>query len=1028
MNKLYKPFLGLSVIAAAFALSFGSPRENGLQINIDPSPHAHASEQLKPWDLTKLDVMNRVILAVNANYVEPNRMDYQRMILGSLNAVQQNVAPVLINYDKATDLMTVQVNSAKKQFHIADVDSPWKLAEKFREILGFLQTHLQSDPDLNLHDIEYAAVNGMLHTLDPHTTLLTPDIFKEMQTSTRGEFGGLGIAISLREGHLTIIRPMPETPAYSAGLKRRDRIVKINDESTLNMPLNEAVSRLRGKPGSTVRLFISTKDKKTNQWSSPREVELTRAVIHIDSIEHRMLADHIGYVKINNFQGNTYKDLRKALNELHQKEMKGLILDLRDNPGGLFDRAVRVTDTFLSSGPIVTTSSQDPNQREEKFARQNGTEPNYPMVVLINGASASASEIVAGALKNHDRALIIGENSFGKGSVQMLYNFQDGSALKLTVAQYLTPGDLSIQGVGIVPDISISPMTVDQEDMDLQVDTLFMRESELPSHLTNESANKTKKPAVVLGYYLNKDLRQRLREAEPNEEENKDENNFLIPFARNLLTHVKSSNRLEMLKAAAPIIKRTEKQELAKVTKDLNTLGVDWSAGKNEGVSPVKVVATTSAGANQAIAGEPLTLSISVTNEGEHPLYQLRAKTKSDNRLFDARELVFGKLAPGETRSWSTTLGLCMTEDENKNKRVCRIPRGALDRADGIRIKFEEANGNAPSPVEVRTSLRALPMPNFAYSVQVAGDVNSSGNGQVQPGQEGTVYFQIINLGPGKAYDVQANMRNLSGRGILLRDGRFQKKVLKPGESWSVPFTFKVLPDFEGDEAELEIGIIDADLRASISKNLEVPIERKSPLIKEHSKRIVQVPARTRIYALPETDAPVIAFNSKSARYKNPITLNGYDRIELQDGRPGWIRSSNASAVSMPATHNPKIRLVFNQSPPRIDIEIDETYVTREDKFQIRGKASDAEKVRDLYIFSGDRKVFYESNQGTKHRTNLPFDFKVPLHPGLNTILVVARDINDSVSRRAFMVRRDGLNGSLLQTPRFDDEFFGNTH
>ena len=188
-----------------------------------------------------------------------------------------------------------------------------------------------------------------------------------------------------------------------------------------------------------------------------------------------MLRDSVGYIKINSFQGNTETDLRRALAALHKKRMVGLVLDLRRNPGGLLDQAVQVADTFLDDGPIVTTSSQDPRERTEEYAKPGGTEPRYPMVVLINGQSASASEIVAGALKNHDRALIIGEQSFGKGSVQVLYKLQDKSALKLTVAQYLTPGDVSIQGVGIVPDIAISPMTVDKENMDLKVDELSLQ-------------------------------------------------------------------------------------------------------------------------------------------------------------------------------------------------------------------------------------------------------------------------------------------------------------------------------------------------------------------------------------------------------------------------------------------------------------------------------------------------------------------------------------------------------------------------
>ena len=261
MNKLWKPLLGLVVVLAAFTVSFGWPIQNGLQIDIDTSPRAQAARQKTPWDLTKLQVMNRVIHQVNDDYVDPKRIDHQRMMLAGLDAIQKDVAPVLVHYQDGAETLKVQVNSRQSEFAIQDVSSPWELAGRFREVFAFLQEELKNEDDLELSEIEYTAVNGMLKTLDPHTVLLPPEMFAEMQTSTRGEFGGLGIVISIRDGHLTVIRPIEDTPASKAGLQRGDRIVKIDDESTLNMPLNGAVTRLRGKPGSKVTIFIRRENK-----------------------------------------------------------------------------------------------------------------------------------------------------------------------------------------------------------------------------------------------------------------------------------------------------------------------------------------------------------------------------------------------------------------------------------------------------------------------------------------------------------------------------------------------------------------------------------------------------------------------------------------------------------------------------------------------------------------------------------------------------------------------------------------------
>jgi carboxyl-terminal processing protease len=1023
MRRLWKPLLGLVVVVAAFTISFGWPVENGLRIDIDTSPRAMAARQETPWDLTKLQVMNRVIHEVNSDYVDPTRIDHQRMMLAGLDAIQQDIAPVLVHYEDGAETLRVQVNSHESEFAVSDVTSPWDLAGRFRDVFAFLQEELKDEDDIELRDIEYVAINGMLKTLDPHTVLLTPEIYKEMRTSTRGQFGGLGIVISIRDGHLTIIRPIDDTPASKAGLQKGDRIVKIEDESTLNMPLNGAVERLRGAPGSKVTIFIRRKNK-AGAWSPPRKVELTRDVIRIQSVERRMLRDSVGYIKINNFQGNTEEDLRRALLFLHKNNMRGLVLDLRGNPGGLLDQAVEVADTFIEGGPIVTTSSQDPRQREEKYATRARTEPRYPMVVLMNAQSASASEIVAGALKNHDRALIIGEQSFGKGSVQVLYELQDQSALKLTVAQYLTPGDVSIQGVGIVPDIAISPMTVDKFDMDLEVDEFYMREADLDAHLTHESASNTQRPSVVIGYYLNPELRQRLLEAEPEEEENEDKENFLIRFSKNLVLNAKSAKRPQMLRESQPIIERVQKQENEKVVRDLEKLSIDWRVGPDEGPSQVRVIATTTAGDEPAKAGDPLSLEVQVTNEGEHTLYQLRANTSSDYPLFDGREVVFGKLVPGETRSWTTTLGQCVTEEE---ERVCRIPRATVDRADGIRIEFEEAHGHVPDPVEVRTFIRSIPRPRFAYGIQIADDVNGNGDGFVQPGETVTVYFTAKNVGDADSFDVQANMQNKSEHGVLLYDGRFEREQgIRRGEQWVVPFTFQVNPQFREDEATLMLGVVDNELGVSTGQKLTIPVvAQPGPLESLPAPQVVSVPEGAELRGQPDPASAVIGRVGAAARLRATARSGGFWRVDVGDGRPAWIASSATSPTQGPPS---RVAVVWEtpHASPEIDLSGPEDFATKSDVIQIRGKATDQQRIRDLYITTSGHKVFYESNQDSATPTELNFDAEIPLRPGLNTIMVAAREDAGTVTRRYFVVRRDGEDGSLLETKKFEGALLGN--
>ena len=961
MTRWLRSILVVVALAGAFCVTFVWPRQNGLDFDIDTSPRAQAAKKRVPYDLSQVRVLKTVIAKVNQNYVEPQRISYHTMLLAGLNAIQRAVAPVIVHYEANQKAFKIQVNNESAQFRSDDVDSPWALTWRFQEVFKFLQDKLLPDEDVKLREVEYAAINGMLRTLDPHSVLLEPEEFSEMQLSTKGEFGGLGIVISIREGQLTVIRPMEGTPAFLAGLKRGDRITNINDESTLNMPLEEAVSRLRGAPGSGVVVWVVREGNKG--WPKPKRFDLVRANIHIESIESRMLEGGVGLIRLKSFQSNTCDDLQSALQRLHQQNLRGLILDLRDNPGGLLQQAVCVGDVFLSRGTIVTTSSNDPEKSERKLAHAEGTEPDYPLVVLANGGSASASEIVAGALKNHDRALIIGERTFGKGSVQVLYNDDsDGWALKLTIAQYLTPGDVSIQSVGIVPDVEIEPMTVDPVDMDLTVNNEYLRESDLHAHLTHDQARESQKPEVVLRYYLPEETRQRLREASPEDvEENEKESEFLIQFARTLLGKASHAGRRELIREGQTVIEEARSRELAHAVADLKKLGVDWSVGKDEGATEVSVETSTDRSENTARAGEPFELRVKVTNKGKAPLFQLRGVTKSDNRLFADRELVFGKLMPGETRSWGTTLGIC--KSEQGGKRECLLPKNLPDRADGVRIQFEDAHGHAPKPAEVRVRVQARAVPQFAYTVHVADNGRGNGDGDLERGELATVYLRVKNVGQGTSEETVANLRNLSGPGLLLHAGRFQIGELKPGSEQLLAFTFEVLPDFSEQEAKLEVSVGDSVLRESAGEKLKLPVRQEPPPGFSPTTGVVILGNDALILERPAAESRVVArVQGGPVEVPAQATVGSYIRVDLGEGRPGWVQQS--ALVKQASGSKGKLSDVLAHMPPKLEVNYGNALTTQHDSLKLQGSASDDTRVRDVYVFVGARKVFYQSNRG----------------------------------------------------------------
>jgi len=329
----------------------------------------------------------------------------------------------------------------------------------FTDVLGLLQKEYVEETNSN--ELMYGAIKGMLETLDPHSAFMPPNMYKEMQEETKGRFEGLGIEITIKEGILMVVSPIEDTPAFKAGILAGDQILKIDGDSTKNLTLMDSVKRMRGPKGTKVTITIMREG-----FTKPREFTLTRDVIPVRSVRHELLEKQYGYIRLSQFQEKTEGELDKALKALEEESkgsMKGLVLDLRNNPGGLLDQAVKVADRFIESGLIVSMEGRREDQKMKFFAHSQGTIARYPLIVLVNGGSASASEIVAGAIQDHGRGILVGTQTFGKGSVQTIFPLKDGSGVRLTTARYFTPNGRSIQAKGIIPDILVKPALSEEE-------------------------------------------------------------------------------------------------------------------------------------------------------------------------------------------------------------------------------------------------------------------------------------------------------------------------------------------------------------------------------------------------------------------------------------------------------------------------------------------------------------------------------------------------------------------------------------
>jgi carboxyl-terminal processing protease len=374
----------------------------------------------------------------------------------------------------------------------AKIDTYEKL-KVFSEILALLEANYVEEVESD--NLVNGAIRGMLKTLDPHTTYLPPESYAQMKVDTSGKFGGLGIEISIRKGVLTVVSPIEGTPAYNMGIKPGDKIIMIEKESTLDFTLQEAVSMLRGERGTSVNITVYREGVKT-----PLEFSIKRDIISVKSVKKKLYPNNIGYIQIKSFTRSTSSDLDKALADFSTKKVSKLVLDLRNNPGGLLNQAVEVSDRFLSvENLIVYTQGRTEDQNMRFTTHDTATQVDFPMIILVNGGSASASEIVAGALQDLGRAVILGSQTFGKGSVQTIIPLSDGSALRMTTARYYTPSGKVIQENGITPDIIVeaekppleAELTEDQKIANSEKDKFrrILREKDLKKHLKGKSAD-----------------------------------------------------------------------------------------------------------------------------------------------------------------------------------------------------------------------------------------------------------------------------------------------------------------------------------------------------------------------------------------------------------------------------------------------------------------------------------------------------------------------------------------------------------
>ena len=1004
-----------------------------------------ASDAAPGYRLKTLPVVTKVVLAVQENYVDPRRVDPKSMLAGSLGAVEKTVAEVMVEGDVNTGKVKVTVGEASREFDVSGVGTIFSFRQKLAEIMDFVQDHLVAHK--NLGDVEYAAANGMLQTLDPHSVLLEPKHFKEMRLQTRGEFGGLGFVIGMRDGNLTVMKVLKGTPAQRSGIRAKDVISRIEEQSTINMDVQEAVDRLRGKPGTRVNVTVG------KPGAEPRKLAIVREVINVETVPFAKLLDkNVGYVKVAQFSANTTRDITRAIEQQKTEaaasggKLSGLILDLRGNPGGLLEQAISVSDLFLSEGVIVKTVGEGDRRQIHEVKEAHADRNDYaqlPVVVLVNNSSASASEIVAGALKNNDRALVAGRQTFGKGSVQVLYDFSDPAhggdeaALKLTIAQYLTPGDISIQEVGITPDVLLQPGRALPDAVNWFAPPRSMGEADLDHHFKNplmggadakraeEKKKVAEKPLLELRYLLDekedmvakalkKEAQEEARAARSEdpeltpaqqEDEEADANpdelveDYQIRFAKDLLVRAPFPDRNRQIEAARALVSERRADEQSRLQARLAQMGVDWSPGAVATGTPKLAVTFSPADGKVVRAGETVPWTVTVKNEGDAPIQRLRGWTRVEDAPFlDRREFVFGAVKPGQQRSWTVPL---------------RVPRGMDSRLDQVSLHLEDDAGNSWPDARTRVEVLEIPRPLFAFTWQTDDEAKGDGDGLLARGEEIALRVDVKNVGAGASGDkTYVSVKNLGDDKVFIKKGRAVLGSIPPGETRPAVLELEVRKGIKLDKIPLRFTVVDEKLEEYISEKVDIPIVAQPPARAAATGAVKVTALFTPVRSGAAPDAPPLAEAARGAVLPVTAKMGNLYKVEWEKGRFGFVSAADVQPAK--GKREGSITRVWQREPPRIAVSPDPSKGPAKvdgEKLHFSGVASvpagsPTTRLRDLFVFVNDRKVFFKVVPEGK-TGDIAFEADLSLKPGNNTITVVAREDEEFQTRRTLIVHRN---------------------
>jgi len=933
--------------------------------------------------------MSECVERLRSHFLRPEKIVPRLMTARAIEFLQGAVTSLLVRRENDDEelgpqALVVTMRDTEKTFDLMKLEGLDSMLLKISGILTFIDENLPKDTDRS--HLETMATNALLHTLDPHTTYLDPASYLDMQVETSGEFGGLGIVISVHKGELTVISVMSETPADKAGMKARDQIVQIEDESTINMDLSSAVNRLRGKPGAPVMLRVLRKG-----WETPRSFTVTRERIEIRSVVSEVLSEKIAYVRLKNFRANTSEQLKAHLMRMTSEvgtPLRGVILDLRGNPGGFLEQAIRVSDLFLDKGEIVRTIGAGgkvrgrPRTADSDGTADSGLWEKVPLAVLISGSSASASEIVAGALRNQKRALIIGEQSFGKGTVQGIYGVGDG-AVKITIAEYLTPGGVPVHEVGVTPDVVLRP----QEISPKEIQVFGYLEDDEDEEAANEKA-KRKGKMVASRMTIPFVLEVEDEDDESVQEEKRFrydelERDFALKLSEAILVRAGHRNADKMFANAKGVFVDFTKQQETLLQKVLMDREVDWGAGAHVPRPRLEAEIKTIPADAIVRAGEKLKIELRLSNTGNQTLRRIHAIGSSSTRLLDGREFLLGGIEPGAQRSAFIEVAPALS---------------AYGRNDPFEVEFYQDGKKLGLSRKIVVGVEGAPKPEFAFTYFVDDSEGGNGDGRIQRGEEVRLHLTVRNVGDGPAPETTVALKNLAGDGVFIRKGRrSNKEALPVGGEREAVFDFEVRPGHTQSEIPFNLSFRAGKTGVYLSERLLLPVHGPSGRTVQQGDWSHISKEGCTLRSGASAQFPAVAKISAGEAVKIDVVAGKWGRFHSSKSR-GWLRTRCLDEVVSPSPSEAGV------APAPLVVRAPSIVLTSPKGSKLHELSGESVLKGEIVfhpifphqtfssmIFVGGRKVWFDvRSKPEADLVTIPFEITVKLEPGANRVSIRA--------------------------------------